>query len=192
MNREKRNQIKKLVQTARAMLIQEARETLEGVFGLHSDGIFEDMAALPELKDPSHGDTRRRLESFVEEEAKTGLSGRDTVDKLVKEIAFTHLNRLVAFKMMESRKIIRQTICRGADSNAFKFYLVEHPEEEKLYNAGRIDEAYEHFLLHQSGELAREIQVLFDPDNLPSRIFPRPRLLKDLLALLNDEAIADI
>lgn len=73
-----------------------------------------------------------------------------------------------------------------------KLRVLDGTEEEKLHNSGRIDEAYEHFLLYQSGELAREIRVLFDPENLPSRIFPRPRLMKDLLALLNDESVADI
>ncbi|MDZ4384692.1 MAG: SAM-dependent methyltransferase, partial [Nitrospirota bacterium] len=192
MNRDKRNSIKKMVQTARALLLKEAREILEGVYGLHGDGNFEDAASLPELKEPQKGETRERLESFLREEAQAGLKGTEAIDKLVKEIAFTHLNRFVAFKMMETRKIIRQTVTRGPDSNAFKFYLVDHPEEEQIYNTGRSDEAYEHFLLWQSGELAKEIQVLFDPDNLPSRIFPRPRLLKELLALLNEEAVADI
>ena len=192
MNRDKRNAIKKTVQTARAMLLQEGREILEGIYGLHKDGTFEDVASLPDLKDPGKHETRERLESFLREEAQAGLMGAWAVDKLVKEIAFTHLNRFVAFKMMEVRKIIRQTICRGVDSNAFKFYLVDHPEDERLYSTGRIDDAYERFLLWQSGELAKEIQVLFHPDNLPSRIFPRPRLLKELLSLLNDEEVAGV
>ena len=192
MNRDKRNAIKKTVQTARAMLLQEGREILEGIYGLHKDGTFEDVASLPDLKDPGKHETRERLESFLREEAQAGLMGAEAVDKFVKEIAFTHLNRFVAFKMMEVRKIIRQTICRGVDSNAFKFYLVDHPEDERLYSTGRIDDAYERFLLWQSGELAKEIQVLFDPDNLPSRIFPRPRLLKELLSLLNDEDVAGV
>ena len=52
-----------------------------------------------------------------------GLKRQEAVDKLVKEAAFTHLNRLVAFKMMEARKLIRGTLDRYQDSNAFKFYL---------------------------------------------------------------------
>ena len=192
MNKEMRSRIKKMVQTVRSVLMKEARETLEGVYGLHADGSFEGVQALPELKDLKKSETRRHLEHFFAEEAKTGLKGKEAVDKLVKEIAFTHLNRFVAFKMMEARKIIRQTISRGVDSNAFKFYLVEHSEDERLYNAGKIDETYEKFLLWQSGEIAKGIKVLFDPVNMASQIFPRPRVLKEVLEIINNDTLADI
>lgn len=190
MNKETRSSIKKMVQTVRGILMQEAREQLEGIYGLHGNGTFENIKSLPELKNTDKAETRRQLEYFLTEEEKTDLKGKDTVDKLVKEIAFTHLNRFVAFKMMEARKIIRETVSRDKDSNAFKFYLVDHPNDERLFNAGRADEAYEHFILWQSGQI--EIKVLFDTDNLPSRIFPRPRVLKEVLGIINGDEIASV
>jgi hypothetical protein len=87
--------------------------------------------------------------------------------------------------MLEARKLTRQILARGAESNAFKFYLVEHPEAEARWQAGDVDNTYRHFLLWQCAEMAKEIKVLFDPDNLASRLFPRPRALKDLLDILN-------
>ena len=190
MNKETRSSIKKMVQTIRGILMQEAREQLEGIYGLHGNGTFEDIKSLPELKDADKAETRRQLEYFLNEEKKTDLKCKDAVDKLVKEIAFTHLNRFVAFKMMEARKIIRETVSRDKDSNAFKFYLVDHPDDEKLFNTGSSDEAYEHFILWQSGQI--EIKVLFDADNLPSRIFPRPRVLKEVLGIINGDEIASV
>lgn len=190
MNKETRSSIKKMVQTVRGILMQEAREQLEGIYGLHGNGTFEDKKSLPELKDADKAETRRQLEYFLTEEAKTDLKGKDVVDKLVKEIAFTYLNRFVAFKMMEARKIIRETVSRDKDSNAFKFYLVDHPDDEKLFSTGRADEAYEHFILWQSGQI--EIKVLFDANNLPSRIFPRPRVLKEVLSIINGDEIASV
>ena len=94
-------------------------------------------------------------------------------------MAFTHLNRLVAFKMMEARKLIRGTLDKGTDSNAFKFYLAgpEHSADLVLSQHGDTGAAYRHFLLWQSGQVTQEIRVLFDPDSLPSRLFPRPRAL---------------
>ena len=125
----------------------------------------------------------------------------EAVEKLVKEVAFTHLNRLVAFKMLESRKLIRGIIDRYQDSNDFKMYLADHDEDYRLYQAGLLpqdalgegprDTAYRHFILWQCAEMAREIKVLFDPENLPSRLFPRPRALKDLLGMLNDSALEE-
>ena len=190
MNKETRNSIKKMVQTVRGILMQEAREQLEGVYGLHANGTFENIKSLPELKDTHKAETRQQLEYFLSEEAKTDLKDKNAVDKLIKEIAFTHLNRFVAFKMMEARKIIRETVSRGADSNAFKFYLVDHHDDEKLFNSGHIDEAYEHFILWLSGQI--EIKVLFNPDNLPSRIFPRPRILKEILDIINGTEVASV
>jgi len=186
-----RAKIHDLVLKARELLMEEARSLLEGEYGLHADGGLEPAEGLPSLRTNAEAaETRRRLEQFLADEARAGLRGREAVDKLVKEVAFTHLNRLVAFKMMEARKLIRGTIDRGTDSNAFKYYLVEHPEDEALWKRGEVDEAYRHFLLWQCGQIAREIKILFDPDNLPSRLFPRPRALKELLQMLNDPDVS--
>jgi len=80
-------------------------------------------------------------------------------------------------------------------------YLADHEEEYKLYQQGAApldelgesprDRAYRHFLLWQYGALAREVRVLFDPDNLASRLFPRPRVLRQLIDRLNDEKPTD-
>ena len=103
--------------------------------------------------------------------------------------------------MMEARKLIRGTLDRYQESNAFKFYLAEHEEDLRLYEQGSLpqnevgegprDMAYRHFLLWQCAELSKEIKVLFDPENLASKLFPRPRALKSLLEMLNDPALAD-
>jgi hypothetical protein len=81
---------------------------------------------------------------------------------------------------------------RGTQANAFKFYLADHPDDLALYEQGDVDAAYRHFMLWQSGRIAEEVRVLFDPDTLASRLFPRPRALKELLALLNDPVLADV
>ena len=184
-----RNAIHDITLRARALLTTEARELLQGTYGLDANGALAPADRLPALRsDPEAQETRRRLEKFLTDEARAGLKGREAVEKLIKEVAFTHLNRLVAFKMLEARKLTRQILARGVESNAFKFYLVEHPEEEVRWKAGEADTAYRHFLLWQCAQMAKEIKVLFDPDNLPSRLFPRPRVLKDLLDMLNAPA----
>ena len=159
----------------RKLLVEEARDLLEGTYRLRPDGHLAPLNQLPNLaKDLEGQETYKRLSRFLDDEVKGSLVRREAVDKLVKEVAFTHLNRLVAFKMMEARKLVRQTVSRGTDSNGFKFYLADHPEDEELWKSGEsgVDTAYRHFLLWQSGEVAREIKVLFDPANLPSRLFP--------------------
>jgi len=53
----------------------------------------------------------------------------------VREIAFTHLNRFCAYKMMEAREStsaakFREAVSRGINSNGVKFYLADHPDED--------------------------------------------------------------
>ena len=180
---------------ARDLLTQEARELLEGTYGLYPDGQLEPPDKLPSVQaDPELAETYRRLASWLKDEESAGLDRPEAVDKLIKEIAFTHLNRLVAFKMMEARKLIRGTLDKGPDSNAFKFYLAdpEHAEEYAIHQAGDVDTAYRRFLLWQSGRIAAEIRVLFDPDTLSSRLFPRPRALHALLMMLNAPELAGV
>lgn len=143
--------------------------------------------------------SRKRIEQLLDDEADAGLDRPAAVAKLIKETAFTHLNRLVAFKLLEARKLVRGVLAKHHQANGFLMWLAERPEEEALYNRGDNpndrdgfgeaprDRAYRHFLLWQSAELAKEIRVLFDPDNVPSLLFPRPGALKELIDALNAE-----
>lgn len=188
-----RKQIHDFALTARARLTQEAKELLEGVYGLYPNGTMDPPEKLPQVqREAETRDLYDRLKRFLADEMQAGLPGDEAVSKLLKEVAFTHLNRLVAFKMMEARKLIRGTVDKGVESNGFKFYLAEHPDDYALFQQGQSDDAYRHFLLWQCGQVAQEIKVLFDPHALPGRLFPRPRALAELLALLNAPALAEV
>jgi len=191
---DQRRSIHDLALAARDLLTREARELLEGTYGLYAGGRLDPPEKLPQVRDdPETGETYRRLARFLADEEDAGLPGPEAVDKLVKEVAFTHLNRLVAFKMMEARGLIRGTLDKGTDSNGFKFYLAnpEHAGDLARYERGDADTAYRHFLLWQAKQVAQEVRVLFDPDALPSRLFPRPRALNSLLEMLNRAELAD-
>jgi len=190
-----RKAIHDLALEARALLTREARELLEGTYGVYPDGRVEPPEKLPQVQaDPESAETYRRLVQHLADETDAGLSRREAVEALVKEVAFTHLNRLVAFKMMEARGLIRGTLDKGSDSNGFKFYLAdpEHAADYALFQQGDVDAAYRRFLLWQSAQIAAEIRVLFDPDNLVSRLFPRPRALKILLGMLTAPQLAGV
>src|SRR5262249_39782257 len=111
----------------------------------------------------------------------------DGFDAVLRSLAFTHLNRLVAFKLMEhpTRKIVRETVGKGIESRGFKFFLADHPEEEASWRSGQQDLAYCNFLLDQCRVLNQEIGVLFDPDDLASRICPGPKALNEVIKTLN-------
>lgn len=190
-----RKLIHDLALTARDLLMREARELLEGVYGVYASGKVEPADRLPQVRsDVETAATHASLVRFLDDEVAAGLKRPDAVEKLAKEVAFTHLNRLVAFKMMEARKLIRGTVDKGVKSNAFLFYLAdpEHAADYARHQQGDSDTAYRHFLLWQAGQVAQELRVLFDPDTLPSRLFPRPRALNALIDLLNAPELAPV
>ncbi len=177
---------------ARRFLLDEVTALLEGEYGLHTDGTLEPEDHLPHLADdPEARETYRRLRAYLDAEADRGRTPAEAVAALVKEAAFTWLNRLVAFKMMETRGLLRETVGRGLDSAGFKYFLAEDDAAYALYNRGQRDAAYRRFLLHQSAQVARDLKVLFDPDSLPSRLLSRPRALRELLARLNAPDLAE-
>lgn len=189
---------------ARHFLEEQASEQLEGLYGWLPAGEIKPAKDYPALESHAEAkETRRRFEQYLADETAAGLKAEQARQKLVKEAAFTCLNRFVAFKLMEGNGLIKQTVSKGADSNAFKLWLTERGNEQWLedYKRGdlpkdEIDEgprerAYRRFLLAQCAKLAEEIRILFDPDDLPSSLFPRPSTRQRLIDLLNEEDLAE-
>lgn len=202
MNEALQHKLHDLTLRARAILTQETLDLLQGVHGLRPNGTFEPIVNLPAaLGNDEARETRARLEHHMRDEIAAGRSGEEAVAHLAREAAFTHLNRLVAFKLLEARKLLPGTIDRHHDSRGFLFYVNDNPAEYALYEAGTLpqdvlgegprDKAYRHFLLGQCADLAKEVRVLFDAGNLPSCLFPRPRALKTLVDLLNAPDVAE-
>jgi hypothetical protein len=184
---------------ARELLMQEAAELLGQVYRLDSTTgarLAVPKGHLLETSAAAQG-VRQRIEKLLADEVDAGLKREEAVARLIKETAFTHLNRLAAFKLMEARGLIRSPLAKFHEANGFKMWVAQRSEAEALYRQGDMpkddfgegprDRAYRQFLLWQCGELAREIRVLFDPESLPSLLFPRPNALRELIEALNTE-----
>src|ERR1019366_2278679 len=63
---------------------------------------------------------RRRVEKLLDDEVDAGLKRKEAVAKRIRETAFTHLNRFVAFKLMEATGLIRSPLARRHEANGFK------------------------------------------------------------------------
>lgn len=189
---------------ARKVLEREADEQLQGIYGWLPDGTFtpaNKMPAVVQLEEAK--ETRARLERFKDDEATAGLDAKAARKKLLREAAFTWLNRLVAFRMMEERRLIRGTISRLHGSPAYVSWVTEdqNAAARSLHDAGEVPAnpmgegkrhvAYRRFLLWQCGELARDASILFDPGTLPSRLCPRPPILKQLVDAMNAEDLVE-
>jgi len=197
MNQEIRNKLRNVVTQCRKLLEDSVSQELEGKYGIFArrEVVTADPnAAMSHLSEEEQTARKDILDHFGHIKAR-GFKPKDALDQLVREIAFTHLNRLCAYKMMEAREVyvggqkFREAVSRGINSNGVKFYLADHPEEERLFNTGHQDIAYRHFLDWLGGLLSNEIGVLFSPNDPANRLYPRQKVLDDVLDLLNGGGI---
>src|SRR5262249_58053362 len=106
-----------------------------------------------------------------------GFKPKDALDQLIREIAYTHLNRFCAYKMMEARQVyvgdqrFRDAVGKGINSNGVKFYLADHPDDERLYNTGHQDPAYRPYLDWLGGLLSEPLGVPLRPPGPACRAF---------------------
>lgn len=197
MNQEIRNKLRNIVTQCRKLLEESIAQELEGKYGVFAqkDQVTADPnAPMTHLAEEEQAARKDILDHFAHIKAR-GFKSKDALDQLVREIAFTHLNRLCAYKMMEAREVyvggqkFREAVSRGIDSNGLKFFLADHPEEERLFNTGRQDIAYRHFLDWLGGLLSDEIGVLFSPNDPANRLYPKQKTLDEVLDLLNGGGI---
>lgn len=193
MDRTLRDELRKAVQRVRETLTSDLTEVLQQSYGLTRSGKYEDPSRIPELAaDAQALATRELLEHVLQ--PPQGRRRAEHFDAMVRALAFTHLNRLVAFKLMEhpTRKLIKEAVGRGPKSRGFMFYLAKHPEDEQLTKTGQQEKAYQHFLDALCTELHTQIGVLFDPADLASRVQPRWLALEKVLKEINAESLEKV
>ncbi len=196
MDQAIRNKLRNVVTQCRKLLGEAVSHELQGKFGIYASGKkdevhIEDESRMSHLSGEDRAYRKDILDHFEHIKA-LGYKPKDALAQLIREIAFTHLNRLCAYKMMEARGLIRESVSRGLKSQGFLFYLAEHEEDEKRYNAGQQDVAYRHFLNWLGGTLSEEVGVLFSPTDPANRLYPPQRVLDEVIGLLNSEDLAGI
>ncbi|WP_295431643.1 BREX-1 system adenine-specific DNA-methyltransferase PglX [uncultured Thiodictyon sp.] len=215
MNQELRNKLRSVVTQCRKLLEEAISQELEGKYGIFArkDQVTADPhAPMTHLTEEEQAYRRDLIDhiNHIQSSLSTklprtsnkeqGTNSQEQIalpalDQLVREIAFTHLNRLCAYKMMEAREVyvggqkFREAVSRGANSNGVKFYLAAHEDDERLFSIGRQDLAYRHFLDWLGETLSTEIGVLFSPNDPANRLYPRQKTLDDVLELLNSGGI---
>lgn len=196
MDQNIRSKLRNVVTQCRKLLEEAVAQRMEGRFTIFLKGkslTADRTASVTHLSDEERSVRAAVLEHFDLLQSQ-GTSKVDAYQQLLREVAFTWLNRFVAFKMLEARKLIRETISRWEDSNGFKHWLARDGGEIDLTDYERGGEprsaAYHRFLLARCGELAGEIRILFDPDNLASRLAPPAVSLRELAQMLNAPDLA--
>jgi len=196
MDQAVRNKLRNVVTQCRKLLEDATGQALQGRFGIYAaskkgEVQIEDETRMAHLTEDDRACRQDLLDHLAHIQA-IGYKPSEALEQLIREIAFTHLNRLCAYKMMEARSLIREAVSRGLKSQGFFFYLANHPDDEKLHKNGQQEVAYRNFLDWLGGTLSEEIGVLFNPDDPANRIYPPQRVLDDVLTLINDSELKDI
>src|SRR3954464_1193289 len=144
MDQTIRNKLRGVVTQCRKLLEDSVSQELEGKYGIFAkkDQVTADPnAPMSHLGEEEQVARKDILDHFAHIKAR-GFKPKDALDQLVREIAFTHLNRLCAYKMMEAREVyingqkFREAVSRGFKSNGFLHYLGMdgHEADERFYS----------------------------------------------------------
>src|SRR5262245_2047783 len=128
-----RNKLRNVVTQCRKVLEDAVAQVLQGQFGLYASGKKDEVHVENDAHMMHHSDedqtSRKDIIGHFDHIKSFGTKPKDALDQLIREIAFTHLNRLCAYKMMEARGLIREAVSRGLRSQRYVFYLADHPED---------------------------------------------------------------
>ncbi len=181
-----RNRLARFVADARTLLTVEFTRQLQQEYGMDpATGDVTDLARLSHLDD-SHRATarilRETLHHYLGGSPKPDVKARrETLERIVREQAFTVLNRMAALRMAEARGLLLESIANGYQARGFQLYArVAGPA------LGETGAAYRAYLFSLCDEFAVDLPVLFDRFNPQGRLFPRESALLELLALIND------
>lgn len=184
-----RNRLQKFVSDTRALLTAECTRQLQNDYGMNpTTGEIADLTKLTHLDD-TRQETARLLRAMVAH-YHAGAPTENTaaiLDRIVREQAFTILNRLCALRMAEARGILIESVGNGYQSKGFQLYA-------KLAGSalGETGAAYQHYLFSLFDELAVDLAVLFDRYAPLGRLFPRESVLLAALANINDPDLVSL
>ena len=185
MEKETRQRLERLTQHARRLLEQEFREQLEGRYDILLDGHIS-LAPGAHLS-PRECVVWDKLVAAVAHKRSQGITSADAVAAYLREAAFHTLNRFVALKMLEARKLVQECISHGADSAGLKEFIALAPGLVALPDRG-----YQLYIETIFDEIAQEVRALFDRRDAATLLWPRRQCLLDLLSALNDPEVATV
>ncbi len=180
-----RNRLQRFVNDARRVLEEEFTRQLQNDYGLDPDsGTVTELANLRHIDDAQR-ETARILRDTVAHYCASGeIDARQGLDRIVREQAFTVLNRLAALRMAEARGLLIESVGNGFQAKGFQLYA-------RLAGTGlgETGDAYRVYLFSVFDELAQDLPGLFDRYAPQGRLFPRETALLAVLKLINDAEI---
>ncbi|OGB35306.1 MAG: hypothetical protein A3F78_11690 [Burkholderiales bacterium RIFCSPLOWO2_12_FULL_61_40] len=186
-----RSRLQKLVNACRALLSEDFSIQLQQVYGLDpNSGDVTPITRLTHLDDRQRHTAevlRQVLGHYLGADADDTAHRIDVIDRMVREQAFTVLNRMAALLMMEARGQLFESVSKGYQSRGYQSYA-------RLAGTalGETGQAYQAYLFSLFDELAQGLQGLFDRFAASGLLFPRETALRSLLDELNHPEIAPL
>ncbi len=176
-----RNRLQRFVNEARKTLEEEFTRQLQLDYGLDpSSGAVTPIENLRHLNDAQRETARILRDTLAHYCASPGTDVAAGLDRIVREQAFTVLNRLAALRMAEARGLLIESVGNGYQAKGFQLY-------SRLAGAGlgETGDAYRTYLLSVFDELSQDLPALFDRYSPQGRLFPRETALVQILSLIN-------
>lgn len=179
-----RNALARMVGDARGLLVADLSRALEATWGFGTDGTPRDVERLADLDEGgrsiAHGLRAWHAHLLAAARGTEAVRRKSAVERMVREAAFTALNRLVALRLCEARGVISDAIRGGMQAEAFSLFA--DVAQGGLGDRGMTWRAW---LDRLCDELAAELPLLFDRGTPASQLAPSTRCLEDVVAVLD-------
>lgn len=177
-----RNRLQRFVNDARKVLEEEFSRQIQNDYGMDpASGTVTELANLRHLNDAQRESARILRDTLAHYCASGDMDVQQGLERIVREQAFTVLNRLAALRMAEARGLLIESVGNGYQARGFQLYA-------RLAGTGlgETGDAYRAYLFSVFDELSQDLPGLFDRYSPQGRLFPREAALLPLLTLIND------
>lgn len=181
-----RNRLQRFVNEARRVLEEEFTRQLQNDYGLDPvSGALAELDSLLHINDAQRETARILRDTLAHYQAGGGADARQALDRIVREQAFTVLNRLAALRMAEARGLLVESVGYGFQARGFQLYA-----RVAGSGLGETGDAYRTYLFSVFDELSQDLPGLFDRYSPQGRLFPRETALLQTVNLLNADDLA--
>lgn len=183
-----RNRLQRFVNDARRVLEEEFTRQLQNDYGMDPNaGSVAELTSLRHINDAQRESARILRDTLAHYTASGDMNATQGLDRIVREQAFTVLNRLAALRMAEARGLLVESVGNGFQAKGFQLYA-------RLAGTGlgETGDAYRTYLFSVFDELSQDLPGLFDRYSPQGRLFPREAALLQVLNLINDADIAPL
>ena len=153
-----RNRLQRFVNDARKVQEEEFTRQLQNDYGLDpTSGTITPLENLRHLNDAQRETARILRDTLAHYCASQEADAQTGLERIVREQAFTVLNRLAALRMAEARGLLIESVGNGYQAKGFQLYA-------RLAGTGlgETGDAYRVYLFSVFDELAQDLPGLFD------------------------------